>query len=146
MNRICNMNMCCRCTALHSVHIPAFMAILRSAMTVSPPHTLHHKAHANHQRQLLSSSYAEQYTSAALENMRADISSECSFPVLYTGCGAAQCVCLSASNMFVVSLRPTTPLTIAKTLINTSAIVSARFRPLFCTRHFFTLSLILQFP
>jgi hypothetical protein len=48
--------------------------------------------------------------------------------------------------MSVVSLRPTTPLTISKTSINTSAIVSARFRPLFCTRHCFTLSLMWQFP
>jgi len=117
-----------RCAALNSSNIPAFVALLHSAMTTSAPHTLHHRAHANHHRHLQSISSAQQSPPAALDDIRANIDLACSFPVLYTGCGAAQCICLSASNLFVVSLLPTIPMSASKTAINISAIVSVRFK------------------
>ena len=95
-------------------------------MTKSAPHTLHHQAHGKHQRHLQSISSSEERASAALDSIRVSISQECSFPVFYTGCSAAQCVCLSAANMSVVSLLPTIPLSTSKTSINISAIVSIR--------------------
>ncbi len=116
-----------RCSAVTSSHLPAFIAILHSAMTNSVPHTLHHRAHAHHQRHLLSTSASEERTSAALDNIRASIGQECSTPLFYIGCSAAQCVCLSASNMTVLSLLPTNPLSTSKTSINISSIASIRF-------------------
>lgn len=116
-----------RCSALNSFQIPAFIAILHSAMTKSAPRTLHHQAHANHQRHLQSVSVSEQITSAALDNIRVIIDRECGFPVYYTGCSAAQCVCVSAFNISVVSLLPTIPLSTSATSINISAIASLRY-------------------
>jgi hypothetical protein len=103
------------------------MAILHSAMTALVPNTLHHKAHVNHQRHLQSISATEQSTSALLDSMRTSIDRECNFPVLYTGCSAAQCVCLSATHLVLVSLQPTIPLSASKNVINISSVVSARF-------------------
>jgi hypothetical protein len=115
-----------RCTLLNFSHAPAFVAMLHKTMTYSAPHTLHHKAHASHQRRLLSESSNEQSAHAALNIIRARIDLECEFPVLYAGCGAAQCVCLSMSHMAIVSLYPTIPLSESKISINISTILSAR--------------------
>jgi hypothetical protein len=127
-----------RCNLLNFFHAPAFVAILHKTMTHTAPHTLHHKAHASHQRQLLSESSNQQFASAALDNIRAKIDLECDFPVLYTGCGAAQCVCLCMSHMVIVSLFPTIPLSASKTSINISAILSARFLVFFLVFSLFT--------
>jgi hypothetical protein len=125
-----------RCIVENSSHIRAFMAILHKTMTSPARHTLHHQAHAHHQRQLQSVSSTGQTASAyaALDGIRATIDRECEVPVLYTGCGAAQCICLSAALMTVVSLLPTIPLSASKNSINISSVMSARCMCFVCKR------------
>lgn len=115
---------------MNSSHVPAFVAILHKTMTTSAPYTLHHKSHAHHQRQLQSVSSSEQSAYSALDGIRADIDRACGLPVLYAGCGAAQCVCLSAAHMSVMSLLPTIPPSASKASINISSVLSARSRQL----------------